>query len=151
MVKALIKKELLQFLSIYTYDKKKGKQRSAGVTALILCALGLAFLSFSFMFFGMYSSVAPSVRETGEKWLLFSMAGVMTLLVSILGSAFTTYSILYKAKDNELLLAMPIPPQKILFVRMLTVFAFSFLFCVIAWGPSLAAYFLEFEIGRAHV
>lgn len=140
MIKALIKKELLQFLSIYTFDKRKGKLRSAGATALILAVMGFAFISLSFMFFGMYSSIAPAVNETNEKWLLFAMAAALTLAVSILGSAFTTYSVLYKARDNELLLSMPIPPAKILFVRVLTVFVLSLLSCLIAWTPSLIAY-----------
>ncbi len=142
MVKALIKKELLQFLSIYTIDKRKGRSRSVGVTVLLLILMGYALVSFAGMFFMMYSSIAPAVAETNENRLLFAIAGALTIAVSILGSAFTTYSVLYKAKDNELLLSLPIPPAKILSVRVLTVFVLSLVSCVIAWTPSLIAYFI---------
>ena len=142
MTKALIKKELLQFLSIYTFDKRKGTLRSTAVTVLMMCLMGFAFISFSFMFFGMYSSIAPAALEAGESWLLFSIAGALTLAISVFGSAFTTYSVLYKAKDNELLLSMPIPASRILLVRVLTICAFSLIFILAAWTPSLIAYLI---------
>ena len=142
MTKALIKKELLQFLSIYTFDKRKGRLRSPAATVLMLGLMGFVFVSFSFMFFSMYATIAPAVKEAGENWLLFSMAGALALAVSVFGSAFTTYSVLYKAKDNELLLSMPIPASRILLVRVLTIFAFSMLFILAAWTPSLIAYLI---------
>lgn len=142
MIKALIKKELLQFLSIYTVNRKTGKSRSVGVTALLLMILAFAFVSIAFMFFGMYMVLGETIAESGENWLLFSMAGTVTLAFGVLGSVFTTYAILYRAKDNELLLSMPIPAGTIIFVRILTVFVTSLISCLITWAPSLLAYFI---------
>ena len=79
MIKALLKKELLQFLSMYTINKKNGKTRSVGVTVLILLALAMAFVSISMMFFGMYTMLGEAIAPTGSDWLLFSIAAAITL------------------------------------------------------------------------
>lgn len=39
--------------------------------------------------------------------------GLTALLVSVLASAFTSYSGLFQSRDNELLLSLPIPPAVI--------------------------------------
>lgn len=143
MIKALIKKELLQFLSIYTFDRGKGKKRSAAASAAFLLILGFSFLSLSVMFFGSYMLLAEPIAAAGSDWMLFSMTGAVTLTIGVIGSVFTTYAMLYKAKDNELLLSMPIPPRVIILVRMATVFLTSLVSCAIAWTPSLAAYVIN--------
>ncbi len=142
MIKALLKKELLQFLSIYTFSRKTGKQRAVGASVLLLGALALAFISISVMFFGMYMLLGEAIAETEARWLLFALSGGLTLTMGVLGSVFTTYSVLYKAKDNELLLSMPIPSRTILFVRILTVVVMNLISCLIPWAPSLIAYIL---------
>ena len=140
MLKALIKKEFSQLLSIYTYDARKGKPRSKGAMIAFIVLMGFAFVSVAFMFFAMASSFAEVLLPSGQGWLYFSMMGIMTLLVGIIGSVFSTYSILYKAKDNELLLAMPIPPSAILLTRMMIVYVMSVISCAIVWLPSVASY-----------
>ena len=42
-------------------------------------------------------------------WLYFAIMGLMAILLGAFGSVFNTYSGLYLAKDNDLLLSMPIP------------------------------------------
>ena len=46
------------------------------------------------------------------------MAGIMALALAVFGSVFMTQTQLYDAKDNELLLSMPIRPLHILMSRM---------------------------------
>ena len=140
MLKALVKKELSQLLSIYTYDARKGKKRSTGAMIAFIALMGFVFVSVAFMFFAMANSIAEILVPSGQGWLFFSMMGLMTILVGIVGSVFSTYSILYKAKDNELLLAMPIPPSAILFARMLIVYITSVFVCAIAWLPASVSY-----------
>lgn len=138
MIKALLKKEFAQLLSVYTFDSRKGKQRSKGATTALLILLGFALVSFSFMFFSIYMSLMGSIGDQG--WLLFAMAGLMTLLLGVIGSVFTTYAMLYNAKDNELLLSMPIPAPAILFARMVMVCLMSLIGCMVSWAPAMFAY-----------
>ena len=49
--------------------------------------------------------------DAGFSWLYFAVMGLMAIAVGIIGSVFSTYSTLYLAKDNDMLLAMPIKPR----------------------------------------
>ena len=140
MLKALIKKELAQLGQIYLYDSRRKKRRSPGSTALFVLLFVFVFFSIGMMFFGMAESIFPGAHEAGLDWLYFALFGLLAVGVGVIGSVFMTNSILYKAKDNELLLAMPIPPAKLLFVRILTVFVISFIGCVLVWLPAMIRY-----------
>ena len=52
----------------------------------------------------------------------------------------TAQTQLFEAKDNEMLLAMPIPPSYILGSRMVALYGQSFLCSVVVLVPSLVAY-----------
>ncbi len=52
----------------------------------------------------------------GYGWLYYALMGLLALAFGVFGSVFSTYAGLYQAKDNELLLSMPIPPRRILLV-----------------------------------
>ena len=135
MLKALLKKELAQLGRVYFYDSRRKKQRSPAAIAGFVLIMLFAFLSIGMMFYMMADSTLPAIHEAGLDWLYFAFFGLIVLGLGVIGSAFMTNSILYKAKDNELLLSMPIPPAKLLFVRMLTVLIISFFFCALVWTP----------------
>ena len=95
------------------------------------------FASLFVMFVNIAMALSGPLSEQGLDWLYFSIMGLLTLGVGVIGSVFTTFSTLYKAKDNELLLAMPIPPSRILLARMLIVFLMNLFFCVLVWVPAV--------------
>jgi ABC-2 type transport system permease protein len=71
------------------------------------------------------------------------MFAVTNFAMMFIGSIFAAKAQLYEAKDNELLLSMPIPPSAILASRMLTLLlinlAFDLMIAVpagIAWAQS---------------
>ena len=61
-------------------------------------------------------SVSWPLPITPPGWIgcTFATAGLMALGLSVFGSVFATQSQIYDAKDNGLLLSMPIPPRTIL-------------------------------------
>ena len=135
MLKALLKKEFMAITSGITTDRRKGTRRSkAGVIGLavlfIFCyvLIGAAFLGFS---------VAFSVILPERLWLYMSMVGLMALAISIIGSVFMTYSLIYKAKDNELLLSLPIRPGTMLLSKISTLYIMSVLFSALAIIPAM--------------
>lgn len=147
MLKALIKKEFSQLLSVYTYDRKKGKMRSPGVTIALLLLIGFAFLSVSLMFYSMCEVLLSALAPIGRVPLYFALSALTTVAVGTFGSVFMTYAMLYKAKDNELLLAMPIPPSALLLARMIAVVISCFFICAIVWLPGVVAYARMIGIG----
>ena len=66
--------------------------------------------------------------------------GLTALLVSVLASAFTSYSGLFQSRDNELLLSLPIPPAVIFGVRVSTVYLACLIYLLMAWVPAVVCY-----------
>ena len=138
MLKALLKKEFMALTSGITTDRRKNVKRSKGgiigmAVLFIVCyiSLGTAFLGFS---------AALSELLPDRLWLYMAMAGLSSLIISIFGSVFMTYSTLYKAKDNELLLALPIPPGKLLLSKMASIYVMALLFSALPIIPALIIY-----------
>ena len=117
MIKALFKKQILEIGTFLFRDKKTGQMR--GKKSAVLAATGffalIVLLGFSFamMLLGM-----TALLETEWSWLYFTLAGLLAIVFGVFGSVFNTYAGLYHAKDNDFLLSMPIPPRKILLVRV---------------------------------
>ena len=138
MLKALLKKEFMALTSGITTDRRKGKKRSkAGIIGMGLLFL-LIYLSVGAAFMGF--SAAFSVILPERLWLFMAMSGLSALIISIIGSVFMTYSMLYKAKDNDLLLSLPIPPGKLLLSKIASLYIMSVLFSALAILPALITY-----------
>ena len=73
-------------------------------------------------------------------WVWIVLAGLTALLVSVLASAFTSYSGLFQSRDNELLLSLPIPPAVIFGVRVSTVYLACLIYLLMAWVPAVVCY-----------
>ncbi len=140
MLKALLKKQFAELGSVYAFNKKKGQQRSRGGAIGIAILLIISAIACAFAFFGMGTLFAANFTEMGLDWLHFAMMGTIAVCVSLIGEIFATYSMLYNAKDNELLMSMPIPSRTILLSRMSTLYLMSVLFTAIVFVPAMIAY-----------
>ena len=144
MLKALIKKELLTLFSGIFTNKKTNKKRSVAGTAVLIFLFVLVIASLGFAVAG-YSHVFIDTLVPGRDWLYMALIGVAALVFGIFGSVFSTYSTLYKAKDNEFLLSMPIKPGTLLISKMLIVYLTALLFTAIAMVPGLIVYWIKLE------
>ncbi len=138
MLKALFKKQLLELLASMTKGNKKSSNK-----VLYIVLFAFLFLMFGIMFFGLSQTLYDSFVHMGLMWLYFAMLGGISIILGIIGSVFSTYSMLYQAKDNELLLSMPIKPSIILFVRMISVYIMCFAFQAVVTIPSFIVYFMN--------
>lgn len=93
-----------------------------------------------FMFYSFSLELCKPMIDNGVSWVFFALIGVMATAFGIVGSVFMTYVSLYRGKDNELLLAMPISPSKILFSRIAGVYLLTFIFEVIVLIPAFIVY-----------
>ena len=142
MVKALLKKQFLELNASYFQDRKTGKMRSKTGIILYTVLIAFVFLSLGATFLGVAGLFASSFVGTELEWLYFAIMGLLAMALGIFGSVFNTYSHLYLAKDNELLLAMPIPPSKILLSRMVGVFAMGLLYEALIMVPTVIMYWV---------
>ena len=128
MLKTLIKKQLQMMLTAFYRAGKNKKQKSkAGYLVYAVLMLYVAGVIF-FLFYSMMDTLCAPLVNSGLGWLYFSLAGVLSVVLAGIGSVFMTQSMLYEAKDNEFLLSLPIPPSKILFSRMFSLYIQNFLF-----------------------
>ena len=141
MLKALIKKQLLELYGNYRQGKN-GKRRSRKgliAYAVLMVVLMLVLIgAFSAVSIGLGLALIPA----GNAWLFFSILGLMALVMGVFGDVFSTYSALYHAKDNEFMLSLPIPPSKLLFARMVAVYATGLLYVTLVFLPAAIVYWV---------
>lgn len=141
MLKALFRKQLLETFGQFLFrSRKTGKLRSRGGIVLIAVLYVFLFAWFAFMFGTLSFSLCPPLIEAGLDWLYFSIMALFAVAIGVLGSVFSTYSSLYRSKDNEFLLSMPIPPSAILLVRLSGVAFLGFVFVALVFLPSVVVY-----------
>ncbi len=147
MIKPLLKKQLREIFSWILFSRKSGKKRSgASLVGTVLLYI-ILFGYLAGVFFLLASTICKGLVPVGYTWLYFAIMGLIALLFGILGSAFSTYSSIYLAKDNELLLSMPIPDRIILPIRLVGAWAMGTLYELIVMIPTLIAYFIHGGVG----
>ncbi|MBR2441605.1 MAG: hypothetical protein IKB20_00830 [Clostridia bacterium] len=141
MIKALLKKQWLEYSSFFTQGKDgKPRKRSAliGFAVLILYGLGAMGASFYLMAQGLCEPLVMADMA----WLYFSLMAVYAAAFGIMIVAFSTKVKLYEAKDNDLLFSMPIPAHIVLFTRILGLYLFTLLIECMVLVPAMVEYFL---------
>ncbi len=101
------------------------------------------FAVFGFMFYFASDMLFSAFAPLGLAWLGFSLMGIAATCFGVLGTVFLTNSMLYNAKDNELLLSMPIKPAHIIFSRIFTLYIMNFLYEAMILLPCFAAYIVR--------
>jgi len=146
MLKALIRKQFKEIFAAYFQDRKTGKLRSRGKSAayLLLYAALLVFLGCGCFFLA--NTLCEALVPLGLSWVYFSMMGIVAAFSGVVGGVFNTYAALYRAKDNDLLLSLPIPTPTLLTAKLLSVYGMGLLYEAIVFVPAIIAYFLHAEL-----
>lgn len=138
MWKALLKKQFLELFSWAIQNRRNGKRRSNWVL-LLFGALGIAFAGMLvFAFYEMGDTLYVPLSALGLLWLYYAVMGLFSLLAGVFVCLFSAYSTLYRATDTAFLLSMPIPPTRILTIRLMGIGGWALLSQLIALLPALA-------------
>lgn len=152
MLKLLVKKQLFEIFRSYFYDAKKNRARTKGATIgyivmfvlLMVCLLGTMFGVLS-------NTMCGPLAEMGMDWLYFVIMGMMAVFLGAFGSVFSTYSGLYLAKDNDLLLSMPIPVRVIMTSRLLSVYLMGLMYSAIVILPAILVYWFTVPVTAGRI
>ncbi len=149
MTRALFKKQMLEVFSWLYQDSKSGKRRSTkGIVGYgLLYLLLFGFLGVIFAF-AAKMLCAPMI-SANMGWLYWCLMGLLAIFFGVFGSVFNTYSSLYQAKDNDLLLSMPIPVSRILPVRLSGVYAMGLMYELIVMIPTMIIRFAAAPVSVA--
>lgn len=146
MTLALIKKQLLEVFAWVYRNPKTGSRRSKRGIALY-CLLYLALFGFlGVIFYELAEIMCEPFMSLGLEWLYWALMSLVAIFIGAFGSIFNTYASLYLAKDNELLLSMPIPPSKVLVARLTGVYAMGVMYELIVMIPCVIAR-LRYDFG----
>ncbi len=151
MLRALLKKQMMEVFSWVYQNKKSGKNRSAkGIVGYVLLYL-LIFGFLGIMFYFAADMLCSPLAGAKMGWLYIAIMGLLALFFGVFGSVFNTYASLYKSKDNDFLLSMPIPSKKILMIRLSGVYFMGLMYELIVMIPALIAWFQTAGPGAAGV
>ena len=142
MTKALFKKQIMEVFSFIYFDRKNSKSRSKGGIIGFAILYLLIFAALGFFFFDIASMLCGPLAEAGFGWLYIALMGLITVTMGVFGSVFSTYSSLYTAKDNDLLLSLPIPSGRILAIRLMGIYLMGLIYELVIAIPTLIVYFM---------
>jgi len=138
MLKALFRKQFSEFFSMFLKDRRTGKARSKGGAILFIAIIVASAAGIGATFYSVAKSIIEPTSNT-MPFLYYFVMGLIAVAIGLLGSIFNAYSTIYNAKDNELLLSMPIPPRHIVFVRVATLVALTMLYESVVLIPTFIA------------
>jgi len=151
MLWILIKKQLLYMFSGITRSKKTGRRRKPLEMALVIVGvIALACMVVASMSMTSYE-LATQLIPLGYSWIYFAINGTIALSMSIVICMFMAYNLLYGAKDNDILLAMPINTTYILVSRIASLYLYAFLFSSIIIIPTFVFYCIYAYVTLANV
>ncbi|MDR1630935.1 MAG: hypothetical protein LBS36_12115 [Oscillospiraceae bacterium] len=157
----MLKQLILIRLSAFWDSMMRGRNRSqakktsgmAGAGKKLLIAVFAVYIvaSLGFSVGMMFKQMADQLVPMNLGWIYFLYLAVAVLLFNFVGSIFAVYSQIYDAKDNDLLLSMPIPPRYILLSRILSVLVLNYIYAAIFALPAGIVYFTTARVGVLHV
>lgn len=152
MLKALVKKQLSEIFRMYFYDQKKNRARSKGSTVGMFIFFAVVIVGVLGGIFGYFAYSLRGILSVPDMvWFYFALLGLLSVLLGIFGSVFNTYSSLYLAKDNDLILSMPIPVTSVILSRLIGVYLMGALYSCTVMIPALVIFFIYGTVSAASV
>lgn len=150
MLGLLIKKQLWEINAGFFMNRKKGTRKTKMSTILTFIGFGfLIVVVLGGMLFMLANLLCTPFCSVGLDWLYFALIGIVSIALGVFGSVFNTYASLFQAKDNELLLSLPIPAKTIIQSRLVTVYLMGLFYSAIVLIPSILVYYFQvnFSLG----
>ncbi|MHB1151851.1 MAG: putative ABC transporter permease subunit [Eubacteriales bacterium] len=142
----------MQALLSFLFRGVTGKKKRSKLLIILFGLLMLyAFASFFILFAIMFNSLIKPLYAADLGWLYFSIAGIISFALCFIGSIFTTQTQLFEARDNELLLSMPIPPGYILASRMTMLLVMNVFFELLVALPAGVIYCMNATVTAVDV
>lgn len=144
MFKILLKKQITEVWKGYFYNVKTNQKKSKIQTLLSFVLFSVLMVGIIGGMFGyLANSLCTPLHKTSFDWLYFLIFSGISIFFGAFGGVFNTFQSLYLAKDNDLLLSMPIPTVKIVFSRLLNVYLLGLMYSAFAIVPAIVIYLIK--------
>lgn len=140
LVFILLKKQLYEINRSLFVDQKTNKRRSTVAIIFFVAIMAVIPLFFAALFLALALMICEPFASVGLGWFYFTIMSGAAILLGVFGSVFNTFASMYLAKDNDLLLSLPIPVKDVLIARLLGVLAMSFYYSAPATITSAIVY-----------
>lgn len=138
MLKILVKKQLAEVFSrTLNRRRKTGKDGKARSSKGMLVVLIILTAYMAAMFTGMALILSEPLFAVGMGFVYYLLMTSASILFGTLGSVFSTFYTLYLAKDNDLLLSMPIPVRDVIASRLLSVYVIGLFYTSLIMLPTV--------------
>lgn len=143
MLSALVKARIASLFSSFFRSRRSKQPRSPLMKVLVAVLAIYIMASMLFSFGALFQAILDPLQMAGLDWLYFSLVSLLAFGVIFISSLFMTQAQLYEAKDNEMLLAMPIPPRLILVSRLIMLLVMDYFLEFFIIAPAAVVYWLH--------
>lgn len=142
MIKNLVKARISSVLYTMSFADKNGKSRKTPMKGLMVLLISYVAVMIAVMSTMIFLPLCKPFIEAGYGWFYFAFAGIMSFVICFIGSVFSTQAQLFEAKDNEMLLSMPIQPSAILISRMVFLVLMNYVYEAFIMLPAFIVYWV---------
>ena len=136
---SLLKATMSGGLQLFNYQaKSEGAKRIMPLFLGVLIGL-MMLLSASVM-------TEELVQDRMQSAIL-SLYTLVTTMIIVMEGSYKASDLLFKPRDNDMLLSMPIKRSTIIFARMIKFYVFEMVYCLIFLLPAIIAYAMNAEVG----
>ncbi|MBP8639641.1 MAG: hypothetical protein KBI01_01885 [Oscillospiraceae bacterium] len=148
MFKALLKTRMAAFGTwLFLRNNTQSNMHNSKLKIVGFAALMLYACAAFMVMFGVYfQQIAKPFFSFGIGWLYFTLFALAAFALMFIGGIFMAKSQLYEARDNDLLLSMPIPPRLILASRMVMLMIMNFFFELLVAIPAAIMWFRATQV-----
>jgi len=119
------------------FRRYRGKKRIRPLAAVLIGLLALYVVGALGLAVGvMFMGLCAPLFEAGIGWFYFALAGILVFALCFVGSIFMVQTQIFSAKDNELLLSMPVQPLAILAGRLFALMIIEYFYASLIIVPA---------------
>ena len=138
---SLLKATMSGGLQLFNYQAKSASAKR--VMPLFLGVLiGLSMLLGA-------STMTTELARDGAQSVVLSLYTIVTTLVIVMEGSYKAGDLLFKPRDNDMLMAMPIKRSTIILARMIKFYVFEMIYCLVFLLPAIIAYAMNAGVGAS--
>ena len=92
------------------------------------------------------TTMTEELAQDGAQSAILSLFTLATAIIIVMEGSYKASDLLFKPRDNDMLLAMPIKRSAIVFARMIKFYVFEMVYCLIFLLPAIIAYAMNTEV-----